>query len=81
MPLFGARKNPHKPDDVALVVDVDGECSACRHRGMARLVAYYSGEIVIRCNNCKKAGHFTPSDKTYNNPRNFLPFVGSEDEK
>lgn len=69
----------HDPNEVALLQDIDGECDKCKHRGTARLVAYYSGEVLIRCNNCKTAGKFKPSDKTYNDPRKFLPFHNDED--
>lgn len=67
----------HNPNDVALLMDIQGYCRACGHNGTARLVAYYSGEVITRCNHssCKKAGQFEPSDETYNDPRKFLPFL------
>lgn len=77
MPFWGSRKRD--PNDVALVTDVYGHCEKCRRHGSARLTAYYSGEILIRCNNCKTANQFTPDDDTWNDPRKFLPFRDDED--
>jgi hypothetical protein len=73
-------KRKHDPDEVALVMDITGHCTNCNHDGMARLVAYYSGEILIRCNNCRKAGGFVPDDATYNDPNKFRPFHEDEDD-
>jgi hypothetical protein len=44
-------------------------------------VAYYSGEVLIRCNNCKTANMFQPDDKTYNDPKKFAPFLNDEDQE
>ena len=60
-------------------MDISGECAACQHRGQARLVAYYSGEVIIRCNHCHTAGQFTPDDGTYLDPNKFKPFLDDED--
>lgn len=73
-------KKKHNPDDVALVQDIFGHCNKCKHRGLARLTAYYSGEILIRCNNCKKAGDFIPDDDSWNNPQKYKPFLDNEDD-
>lgn len=70
----------HSPDEVALLMDIPGKCNACNRRGDARLVAYYSGEILIRCNNCRVAGKFAPDDSTYNDPRKFAPFIHDDDD-
>lgn len=70
----------HDPNEVALLKDIDGYCENCHRRTNARLVAYYSKEVIIRCNNCKVAGKFKPSDKTYNDPRKFLPFHDDNDD-
>jgi len=69
----------HKPDDVAIVTEVTGQCNACKHHTSARLVGYYSGEILIRCNHCKVANKFVPDDKGYTDPKKFLPFLNDED--
>ena len=69
----------HKRDDVALIVDVTGECSKCHHHCTGHLVAYYDGEILIRCNHCKKAGGFKPDDETYTDAKKFIPFINDED--
>jgi hypothetical protein len=69
----------HKPDEIALIMDISGECSNCHHRGQARLVAYYDRTLLVRCYNCKVAGCFTPDDVTYNDPTRFLPFIDDED--
>lgn len=79
MSFWNRRK--HDPNDVALVMEVPGFCNKCRHRGLARLTAYYSGEILIRCNNCKTANQFTPDDSSWNDPRKFLPFRDDEDPR
>jgi hypothetical protein len=70
----------HDPDQVAVLMDISGSCRGCHQRGTARLVAYYSGEIIIRCNKCKRAGQFDPDDKTYNDPKKFAPFLDDRDD-
>lgn len=70
----------HNPDQVAVLMDVEGYCGKCHKRGTARLVAYYSGEVIMRCNACKKAGDFTPDNSTYNDPRKFVPFMSDDDQ-
>lgn len=74
MGYFYGSGGAHKPDEQALVMDITGVCNKCHHRGSARLVAYYSGEILIRCNYCKTANQFSPDDETYLDPTKFLPF-------
>lgn len=78
MPFF-SRRPKHNPDEVALVMDITGLCNHCHHRGQARLTAYYSGEVVMRCFNCRTANEFTPDDATYNDPTKFLPFRDDDD--
>jgi len=71
----------HNPDDVAIIMDVVGTCSHCKHHTSARLVAYYSGEILIRCSNCKIANEFEPDDRTYMDPKKFAPFHSDDDDE
>lgn len=70
----------HDPNDVALLTDITGTCDNCKHHTSARLVAYYSGEIVIRCNNCKVAGKFKPDNKSWTDPKRFAPFKSDQDD-
>jgi len=72
-------KKKHNPDESAVIMDVSGHCNKCKHRGSARLTAYYSGEILIRCNNCRTANQFELDDPSYNDPRKYLPFRDDED--
>lgn len=74
------RGHKHNPDETAILMDIEGHCDKCHKRGTARLVAYYSGEVIIRCNACKKVGGFVPDDNTYNDPRKFAPFIFDNDE-
>lgn len=69
----------HNPNDIALLMDISGECTNCHHKGQARLVAYYSGEILIRCYNCKRAGDFVPDNANYNNPDFYKPWLDDEE--
>ena len=71
----------HNPDDVTIVMDIVGQCKHCRRHTSARLVAYYSGEILIRCDNCKTANQFEPDDKSYTDPKKFAPFKSDQDEE
>lgn len=80
----------HDPDEVAILIDTVGVCEYCKHHTVARLVAYYSREIVIRCGNCKRAStfvpggennKFTPDDKSFSNPKKFEPFLNDEDDE
>jgi hypothetical protein len=49
---------------------------------MATLTAFYSREIVIRCNNCKNAEGFQPDENIFDDPTLFKPFSSdSSDEK
>jgi len=70
----------HNPNDVALLMEVRGECRKCKHRTSARLVAYYNGEVIVRCNHCKTAGMFDIFDEGYNDPKKFLPFIHNDDD-
>lgn len=81
MPLF--RSGPkHGPDEISVRMTITGVCRHCHRTGTATLVAYYSGEILIRCNNpsCKTANEFEPDNKSYNNPDYFKPFRSDSDE-
>lgn len=71
----------HNPDDAAIIIDVTGTCRKCRRHGMARLVGYYSGEILVRCNNCKTANQFDLDNEDYNNPSKWLPFRSDADDE
>lgn len=72
----------HNPNDIAIIMDISGVCDSKKcsgRRGNARLTAYYSGEILIRCHACNYAGAFTPDNASYNDPKTFLPFRDDED--
>lgn len=62
------------PDGVAMVDDITGHCDGCGHDGSARFVAYNSGEILIRCNHCKRVNMFHPDNRAYLDPNKFKPF-------
>ena len=71
----------HDPDEVAVLMDILGTCKKCKHHCIGRLVAYYSGEVLIRCSHCKRAGEgdFIADDTTFNDPNKFAPFIHDED--
>jgi LSD1 subclass zinc finger protein len=70
----------HDPNEVAVIMDVTGKCRKCLRHTIARLVAYYSGEVLIRCSNCKTANQFDPDDATYTDAKKFAPFMNDEDD-
>lgn len=72
---------PHKPDDVALIMDVTGTCQHCHHHTSARLVAYYDKSILVRCNHCKTANHFKIDDESWTDATRFAPFLNDEDDE
>ncbi len=77
---FGLTSKSHKVGDVALVKDITGTCLKCRHHCTARLVAYYGGQVIIRCNNCKAADQFDPDDKVWTSAATFAPFRSDADD-
>src|SRR5512146_790624 len=71
----------HRPDDVAIIKDVTGTCQSCGHHTTARLVGYYSGHVIIRCNECMVADKFTPDNGSYTDAHTFAPFITDEDDQ
>jgi hypothetical protein len=67
-------KKDHNPDDVAVLMDVTGHCGHCRQHVVARMTAYWSGEILYRCTKCKKTGNFTIDEEAWTSAKAFLPF-------
>lgn len=70
----------HDPNDVALVMDIVGRCNHCKKHTTARLVAYYSREVLVRCSQCKTANQFVPDNETYTDGKTFAPFMNDEDD-
>lgn len=79
MGWFGSKK--HNPDEAAFIEDITGTCGHCRRHTTARRVAYYSGEIVVRCNNCKKTNKFEQDGSNHTNASRFAPFITDEDDQ
>lgn len=69
------------PDQVAVLMDISGKCGLCHKKGTARLVAYFSGEVIMRCQACGKSGEFHPDNSIYNDPRKFAPAIFDNDQQ
>jgi len=71
----------HEPDDVALRMDITGTCRRCRHHTTATLTAYWSGEILIRCKDCRQTNAFDADPESWREASRYLPWRNDEDDE